>query len=237
MNCLFSAEQCASTNDEILSHLTETQSEISGLYTLNQTGGRGQYGNSWNMVSGKNLALSVAVLESVFPSDIFINFYTACTVRDFVANLTDENAQIKWPNDIILKGKKICGILIEKKRVSGKTYYIAGIGLNINQSDFQQLPKAGSLFTQTGNTYDAKDVSEQLFTLFKDNISQKTDFKMLLAGFNEHLFRKNQISVFEIKGIRQNGIIRNVDSEGYLWTELENGGLQKFYHKEIEILY
>ena len=45
------------------------------------------------------------------------------------------------------------------------------------------------------------------------------------------------VSVFEIKGIRQNGIIRNVDEEGFLWVELENQGLQKFYNKEIELLY
>jgi len=55
--------------------------------------------------------------------------------------------------------------------------------------------------------------------------------------FNENLFRKDEISVFEINGERQNGIIKYADEKGELWVDLENDGLKPFYHKEIKLLY
>ena len=237
MKDLFSVSSCASTNDEILQYLSENQPEIIGLYTLNQTKGRGQYGNSWMQNAGQNLAFSVAVPASFIPSDTFINFRTATLLRHFVAKLTDEDTKIKWPNDLILLQKKISGILIEKKKVHQHLFYIIGIGLNINQTDFDLLPKAGSLFSQTGKTHIPKDVAEALFTLLKTEFPKPVDFQMVLNEFNQHLFRKDQISVLEKNKIRQNGILRNVDEDGFLWIEMEQDGLQKFFHKEIELLY
>jgi BirA family biotin operon repressor/biotin-[acetyl-CoA-carboxylase] ligase len=55
--------------------------------------------------------------------------------------------------------------------------------------------------------------------------------------FNNSLFRKDEISVFELNEKRQNGIIKNADRNGNLWIELENDGLHSFYHKEIKLLY
>jgi BirA family transcriptional regulator, biotin operon repressor / biotin---[acetyl-CoA-carboxylase] ligase len=59
----------------------------------------------------------------------------------------------------------------------------------------------------------------------------------ILNLFNKNLFRKDEISVFEKDGKRQNGIIRKADEKGELWIELEDDGLQSFYHKEIRLLY
>jgi biotin-(acetyl-CoA carboxylase) ligase len=68
--------------------------------------------------AGKNLAYTLAVnTQNILCSDFIFNYYTAIVVRDFLANLTDNDVKIKWPNDIILKGKKIVGILIEKKKL------------------------------------------------------------------------------------------------------------------------
>ena len=61
--------------------------------------------------------------------------------------------------------------------------------------------------------------------------------KDIVSVYNKHLFRKDEISVFEIKGVRQNGIIQQTDSGGYLWINLEKDGVRKFSHKEIELLY
>ena len=59
----------------------------------------------------------------------------------------------------------------------------------------------------------------------------------ILEDFNENLFRKNKISVFELNGVRQNGIIKYADENGFLWIDMEKDGLQKFNNKEIELLY
>ena len=59
----------------------------------------------------------------------------------------------------------------------------------------------------------------------------------ILTEYNHELFRKDEISVFQKNDLRQNGIIKNADKNGFLWIDLENEGLQKFFHKEIELLY
>ena len=118
-----------------------------------------------------------------------------------------------------------------------KSYFIIGIGLNVLQENFENLPKAGSLLTQTGIQFNLEDLTNQLHEFILNHISEEITDENLLAKLNVNLFRKDLISVFESNRIRQNGIIKNVDEEGFLWVELENEGLKRFFHKEIELLY
>ena len=70
-----------------------------------------------------------------------------------------------------------------------------------------------------------------------EKILEKKSNEEILEEYNKNLFKKDKISVFEIDGLRQNGIIKSCDEQGFLWIDLENSELQKFYHKEIEMLY
>uniref|UniRef100_UPI0025B920D5 biotin--[acetyl-CoA-carboxylase] ligase n=1 Tax=Chryseobacterium sp. TaxID=1871047 RepID=UPI0025B920D5 len=226
-----------STNDEILQFLLYGKSDFIGLYTYNQTGGRGQYGNRWAIIPEQNLAFSLAANSLNFKiSDSLFNYYTASIVRDFLASLTEYPVEIKWPNDIILKGKKVVGILIERKKAQSKNYYIIGIGINILQKDFNEISNAGSLLTQTGTTFNLSDLTYSLYDTFIKRLSNIPSEEEIMNHFNLHLFRKDKISVFEIRQKRQNGIIKFADKKGELWIELEDG-LQSFYHKEVKLLY
>lgn len=237
MNDLVYTKECLSTNDEILAYLPQKKGELRGIYTLKQTKGRGQYGNTWENAAGKNIALSLAVPAAHFPSDTFINFYTAVLARDFVANLSENEVFVKWPNDLLLHQKKIAGMLIEKKKMAGIAYYIIGIGLNVLQEDFTGLPKAGSLLTQTHRHFDPHKTAQEFFAYFQNHLLQPLPPEEVIAAYNEHLFKRNEVAVFEKNKIRQNGIIRHADAEGFLWIDLENDGLEKFFHKEISMLY
>lgn len=236
MTCLHHFENCFSTNDEILSVLNEDES--TAVFTFNQTKGRGQYGNIWKVIPNQNLAYSFALKTSkVNITDTFLNYYTAIIVRDFLANLTNANAKIKWPNDIILNGKKVCGILIEKKKIDNTEFYIIGIGINILQSDFSNLPKAGSVLSATGLSFDLMEFAHQFHQYLISKIQDINPEEEILNIYNQSLFRKDEISVFQKNDLRQNGIIKNADNDGFLWIDLENEGLRKFFHKEIEMLY
>lgn len=229
--------QTPSTNEEILNFIP-LHTAGCALYTFNQTKGRGQYGSTWDAFPEQNLAYSTAFpTREVKLSDSFFNYHTACTVRDFLAKMTNCEVKIKWPNDMILKGKKICGILIEKMTVENENYFIIGVGINVNQEDFSQLPKAGSVLTQTGLKFDLQEFAEAFHNYASSEILMKTEEEFILKKFNENLFRKDAISVFEIKGVRQNGMIRSADRDGFLEIELENDGVQRFFHKQIELLY
>ena len=236
MNSLIYFNNCASTQDELIDFLNQhyLSEDFLAVYTFNQTKGRGQYGNSWENLPEENLAYSFALkTKNINVSDTCFNFYTAILVRDFIANLTKTEVKIKWPNDLILKNKKICGMLFEKS----KNYFVVGIGINILQENFKNLPKAGSVLSQTGLSFELKAFTESLHQYLFEHLVQKEIPNNILELYHLHLYRKNEISVFEKNEVRQNGIIKNVDENGYIWIDLENEGLQKFFHKEIELLY
>ena len=236
MNSLIYFNNCASTQDELIDFLNQhyLSGDFLAVYTFNQTKGRGQYGNSWENLPEKNLAYSFALkTKNINVSDTCFNFYTAILVRDFIANLTKTEVKIKWPNDLILKNKKICGMLFEKN----KNYFVVGIGINILQENFKNLPKAGSVLSQTGLSFELKAFTESLHQYLFEHLVQKEIPNNILELYQLHLYRKNEVSVFEKNKVRQNGIIQNVDETGHIWIDLENEGLQKFFHKEIELLY
>ena len=236
MNSLIYFNNCASTQDELIDFLNQhyLSEDFLAVYTFNQTKGRGQYGNSWENLPEENLAYSFALkTKNINVSDTCFNFYTAILVRDFIANLTKTEVKIKWPNDLILKNKKICGMLFEKN----KNYFVVGIGINILQENFKNLPKAGSILSQTGLSFELKAFTESLHQYLFEHLVQKEIPNNILELYQLHLYRKNEVSVFEKNEVRQNGIIKNVDENGYIWIDLENEGLQKFFHKEIELLY
>lgn len=235
---LFYLKECTSTHDEIEKFLSTDLLGLQAVYTFNQTKGKGQYGNSWESGHGLNIAYSVAAPTELInlPNHLF-NFRTAQLVADFLAIMTNCTPEIKWPNDIIINKKKVSGILLEKKMINKRPYFLLGIGLNVLQEKFENLSKAGSLLTQSGLTFDLETLAESLHDYLGENLTQTISEEEVLTRLNTQLFRKNLISVFEIGQSRQNGIIKKVDEDGFLWVELENEGLQKFFHKEISLLY
>lgn len=231
-------KKCESTNDAILPFLAPHLDEMMSVYTFNQTKGKGQYGNSWEFSESMNVAFSLAMGSNHFKlPDHLLNFHTAVLLGDFLAKMTKIPISIKWPNDIIIRNKKVAGLLVEKKNIRGNTYFIIGIGLNVLQQNFDHLPKAGSLLTQAGLECNLEDLTLAIHEFLCMNLPRAIKEECLLDKLNQQLFRKEVVSVFEIKGLRQNGIIKEVDTKGFLWVDLENDGLQKFFHKEIELLY
>lgn len=234
---LYYLEKVDSTNEKIMDFL-KVNNESCALFTLNQTNGKGQYGNRWLAEPGKNLAYSLAVEVSEISAHVEIfNFRTACLVRSFIAKMTNVQVNLKWPNDFIIQNKKVGGMLIERVKVNGTEYYIIGIGINVLQQNFGGLSKAGSLFTQTGLSPDLHDFSKEFNRWMSEQITRKVGAQEVLEKYNHNLFGRGRISVFEKEGVRQNGIVLKADENGYLWIDLERDGRQKFYHKQIQMLY
>lgn len=238
MKLLNYTSQCSSTNEDIVMLLKNQPANFLTLYTFCQTQGRGQYGNTWEMQSGKNLAFSFVLSEEQIkiPLHLF-NFHTANILREFVDKKTGADVRVKWPNDIIIKNKKVSGMLIERKKINEKWWVIIGIGVNILQKDFDGLPKAGSLFTQTGKVFELMDWATEMHECFVENILKFPMEEELLRIYNQYLYKRDEVSVFVIQGLRQNGIIQKVDNEGYLWIKLEKEGVKRFFHKEVEMEY
>jgi BirA family biotin operon repressor/biotin-[acetyl-CoA-carboxylase] ligase len=136
-----------------------------------QTRGRGQYGRVWSSEPDSNVLMSVLLFPPpTLRHPAILTAFAAVTVSETVALLTGERAEIKWPNDVLFQGSKICGILIESgiHRHGGDSpqHFIVGIGLNVNQSaaDFaaRELTAAASLAMITGRRHDVSHVTDTL---------------------------------------------------------------------------
>lgn len=238
MQRLFSILQCESTNDSIADYIPTDKSGITALYTLNQTKGRGQYGNVWQHHKNHNLAITFAVpAEEVLPADSLFNYYTAILTRDLIANMTKSEVEIKWPNDLIIAEKKIAGILLERKKIKSRPYILIGIGINMSGEKLSEIPNSGSILSQTGRNLDIHHFASELFYHFKLHLKNAPSEVSLLDYYNLNLFRRNKISTFQIGEKRQNGIIKSANADGSLSVNLEFDKLSKFYHKEIQLLY
>ena len=207
-----------------------------------QTKGKGQLGANWESEDSKNLIFSIykkdlgIKVKDQFIISIIVSLALIKTLKK--NNLP--NLRIKWPNDIMSENKKICGILIEnivkEKHIK---HAVIGIGLNVNQTIFDNLPNASSIKKITGNTHNKDEILKEL----ANNINRS--FEMIYSSSSEIIFKKyeellyriNKPSTFKnLKGENFTGFIKGVNKLGKLNVMLDDNKLESFDLKEISIL-
>ena len=140
------------------------------LLAREQTAGRGQYGRSWQAPPGSSVLLSVLLFPPpALRRPALLTAWAAVSVCETILALANLQAMIKWPNDVLILGKKVCGILIEQRTTAHAEFPLAtvvGIGLNVTQSAemFEQagLPDAASLASISGLAFVREDVAIKL---------------------------------------------------------------------------
>ncbi len=233
-----------STNDFLkgLSNV-QTLENYTVVTAENQTHGRGQMGAKWVSESGKNLIVSILIKDVLNDNlEIFdLNFAIALAICDGLEHFKIPKISIKWPNDIMSDDKKIGGILIENSIKSDNSILsIVGFGININQTNFDDLPKASSLKKIMYKDFDKQQILTHVYDsiLVRINQLQNTTSNQLFEDFNSKLFKKDVIMPFE-NNFNQKfmGIIQGVSHFGKLQLLLEDDLLSEFDIKEIAMLY
>ena len=208
-----------------------------------QTRGKGQMGAKWDSETGKNLMFSVLINNRLATiSEIFdLNVAVALAVLTTLEINNIPNLSIKWPNDIMSDNKKVAGILIENSiKNNGEISSIIGVGLNVNQLNFDELPKASSLAVIMKKEFDKNVILNQFIDCLKlncDLLNNKLAFQ-LWDNYNNKLFKKGIPMPFSLPDETQfMGIIQGVNSLGKLEVKLENDFIETFGIKEIQLLY
>ena len=224
-----------STNSEALRRLPE----LSGgtvLAAREQTAGRGQRGNTWFSALGENLTFSIVLkdLPLKAPEAVRLNYMTSVAVASYLESHGVE-AAIKWPNDIYVGDRKICGILISNT-VSGTLLKdsVAGIGINLNQVEFPDwIPNPTSLKLITQNNY----VIEDELPLAVDEILAEYDAigEQTAPEYLRRLYLKDTPHQFTdaTSGNMFNGVITGVLQDGRLEVRTADGYFSYFAFKEI----
>lgn len=209
----------------------------------NQTNGRGQRGANWEVESGKNLTFSVLVKDVLLNFDEVFNLNVVVAVSLFqtFSNLKISGLAIKWANDILADKKKICGILIENQfKSNSEIFSVIGIGINVNQENFANLPQASSLKNSSGHEWNKEEVLLTFLNQFQNNINlyKNEGADSFWKIYHDNLFKKNLPMAFENSAeVKFMGIIKQVLPNGLLQIELEDDSLQLFDIKEVKMLY
>ncbi len=208
-----------------------------------QTKGRGQMGNVWQSSPFKNLTLSVfKTFEDLRPEDFYyLNVVVSLAIVKTLTDLSVERVRVKWPNDIMAGGKKICGILIENLLQSGQIKKsIIGIGLNVNQENFNNLPAATSIFIQKGVQEDREEVLRMLLGNLKWYLDRYpvSDYANVKLAYENLLFRRGGVSTFKDTHKQQfSAVILGVSLNGRLQLQLEDDSIKDYAFKEVQLLY
>ncbi|MBP3382328.1 MAG: biotin--[acetyl-CoA-carboxylase] ligase [Tidjanibacter sp.] len=213
------------------------------VVAVEQTAGRGQRGNTWSSKAGENLTFSL-VWEADFLAareQFLLSEAVALALVDTLAGYGLE-AHIKWPNDIYVGHKKICGILIEHDLgMAGRlARTIVGIGLNVNQTEWDEsIPNPTSIALLTGERRGTNDVFGDLYEALERRFEQlKSAPQSVQTDYLARLYRLNKPSTYALPDGKQfRGTIRDVRPTGELMVEHEDGGFVKPYlFKEIEFV-
>ena len=207
-----------------------------------QTEGKGQLGTKWESEHSKNLICSVYKKNiNIKAQDQFvISALVSLALIKTLRKVNLSNSYIKWPNDIMSDNKKICGILIEN--IVKENYIkdaVIGIGLNVNQTIFNNLPNATSIKNLIGTSCSKdeilKDLVKNLEYYF--NKLDKSSINSIFEKYEDALFRINKPSTFKNpKGEVFTGYIKGVSKLGKLNVMLEDNLLKSYDLKEISIL-
>ncbi len=232
-----------STNDFLKQMARQNDLENYTLVTAEyQTKGKGQMSAKWNSKKGKNLLMSILVrdfLQSI-SHNYEVTIVFCLTVIDVLQAVEIPNLSIKWPNDIMSYQKKIGGILIENIVKSDKNVQsVIGFGLNVNQTTFENLPKAASLKSICKQDFDKDLIAKQIVSQLSVHIE---DFKinpdLYWKRYADLLFKKNIPTVFQDKQSKKfMGVILGVSKAGKLKMQLEDETIVDFENKEIEMLF
>lgn len=240
---LIHLDSIGSTND-LAKELAENGAEEGTVIIAEeQTEGRGRFRREWVSTKYKSIIMSIILRPDTKPSSIYqITQIVAAAIGKSVESL-GVNIGIKWPNDIIINWRKVCGILTEASGEADKVnYVIPGIGINVNQesSDFPEevLNKATSIRMEKDGYVHRKpllcsflDNFEKLYDEFKREENAKTSIeyckqKSILIGKKIKIERKKQVIVVKVL---------DVDSDGSLIVEYENGRKDKLISGEVSL--
>ncbi len=235
-------EELDSTNEEA-KRQAQAGAE-SGLLIVadKQIKGRGRRGRSWESPAGSNIFMSLLLRPTLkMESASMITLVMALSVSEAITEMTGLFARIKWPNDVVVNGRKTVGILTELfVNGDGSWYLICGVGINVNQKSFpgELAETATSLFLESDTETDRRKLTEKVMERFDENyrtFCNKETMEDLMEVYNTLLVNKDAaVRVLDPKG-EYEGMALGINREGELLVRKEDGSIEDVYAGEVSV--
>lgn len=207
-----------------------------------QDGGKGRRGRSWASPSGVGIWMSLILRPKIDPSlASMLTLVAALAVRKGILEETGLSPLIKWPNDLVLNGKKICGILTEMStELMEIQYVITGIGINVNQKEFppEIRDTATSLSLEAGRSFRRSSLIAAILKAFEKDYEAflKTgDLSLLLEEYNACLVnRGKEVCILDPSG-EYRAVAEGIDESGSLLVTLPDGTRREIISGEVSV--
>lgn len=211
------------------------------FWALEQTDGIGQRGNHWASAPGENLTFSLVLHPTFLPADRQFKLTEALSlaVVDFLSPLSSHlSPLIKWPNDIYVDGKKICGTLVSTRLVGNSiASAVCGIGLNVNQCEFPAwVPHPTSLALSTGQQYELEPLLRQVLQCIEKRYNDLKSGIDLDAEYLTRLLNLGAPARYKYKEEEITATITGIDTFGHLLLDADDGRRLCCGMKEIALL-
>lgn len=236
-------ESIDSTNSEC-KRIAEAGDFHNGLLAITnrQDSGRGRRGRGWVCPADINIAMSLLLKPDISPDRAsMLTIVMAVAVARAAKKLSGLNVSIKWPNDIILSGKKFCGILTEMSAEPDYIHYVViGVGINVNQTEFDDEIKevATSLKAEGSEEYNRSKLVALIMEEFErlyDAFLESSNLSLIEDEYNELLVSLNkEVRVLDPKG-EYSGVSLGINETGELKVKKENGDIENVYAGEVSV--
>ena len=207
-----------------------------------QTMGKGRRGRTWVSPAGKNIFMSLLLKPGISVENVSgITLVMALSISRAMQMLYGLPVQIKWPNDIVCRGKKLCGILTEMRVEENEiSHVVIGVGINVNIEEFPEEIKdtATSLYLELQQQQSRSRLICEIMKQFEQDVERfyrTENLSELQEEYQTYLVNQNQeICVIEPdKSYR--GIGRGINEKGELLVELPDGTMKKIYAGEVSV--
>lgn len=207
-----------------------------------QTAGRGRRGRSWDSPAGTNVYFTLLLKPDFAPDKAaMLTIVMAMAVARGIEKAGVPNPGIKWPNDIVVNGKKVCGILTEMSTEREYIQHVViGVGINVKKQDFapEIADKATTLEVECGYPVSRSALVADIMEAFEEyyeSFVQTEDLSGLQEAYDAMLVNKGrEVCVLDPKG-EYRGIARGINATGELLVEMPDGSIREVYAGEVSV--
>jgi len=207
-----------------------------------QSMGKGRRGRSWTSPHGVGIWMSIMIRPNLHPSCAsMLTLVAALAVADGIKKVCGLDSKIKWPNDIVVNGKKVCGILTEMStELDCINYVVTGIGINANTGEFPEDIRdvATSLLLETGERVKRSQLIAAVMEAFEQyygRFMENENMSGLLEEYNSLLANRDNMVRVLAPGSEYTGTALGIDETGELLVRMESGELRRVLSGEVSV--
>lgn len=207
-----------------------------------QTDGRGRRGRNWTSPKGSSISMSVLLRPQILPDKAsMLTIVMAHAVYKTLEEMNVEDISIKWPNDILVNEKKVCGILTEMSAEPDMVHYVVvGTGINVNMDSIskEEAPYATTLKAESGKQYNRAELVASVLRHFETSYElfmETEDLSKIKEEYNQYLVNVDRKVSVKERTLEITGIAKGITDTGKLLVQLEDGEMKEIFAGEVSV--